>query len=210
MMPEATVFIVDDDPAIRDSLSLLLGLKGFRTQCFASAEDFILCYRPEWPGCLILDIRMPSMSGLELQAALNAKNIDLPIVIITAHGDMAMTRHTLKAGAIDFLEKPLDEDLLVVAVSDALDRDTHRRRDLAKSEHFAMRQARLTPREREVLKLLINGKRNCDIADILGISPRTVEVFKARVMGKMETETIADLIRMAVSAASAGKGTQKQ
>lgn len=198
-MTEPTIFIVDDDAAVRDSLSLLLGLKGFSTRCFASAEDFLAACQPDWRGCLLLDIRMAGMDGLELQQALNSSQIDLPIIFITAHGDVAAARSALKAGASDFLEKPLDDRMLSAAIADALERNARQRNEAAEENEIASRIARLTAREREVMKNVVEGQPNREIARQLGISPRTVEVYKARMMEKMQAHSLPELVRLALS-----------
>lgn len=190
-----TVFLIDDDPSVRDSLSLLLSLKGIRTQLFATAESFIETYRPEWHGCVLTDLRMPGMTGLELQTALHERRIDVPVVVLTAHGDVATARAALKNGAFDFLEKPIDDAMLVDVLRNALRVDRERRAAVTARTVTDQRTERLTQRERELLALIAAGHRNRDIARQLGISSRTVEVHKARIMEKLECSTLADLIR---------------
>jgi FixJ family two-component response regulator len=197
---EQTVFIVDDDVAVRDSLALLLGLKGYRTAIYSSAEDFLAAYRKDWRGCLVLDIKMSGMTGLDLQAQLAAQGIELPIVIITGHGDAASARSALKSGAVDFLEKPLDEEQLVAAVGSALERDAKRRAEKLGGSEASSRLARLTPRERQVMDLAAAGRHNREIGEALGISPRTVEVYKARLMEKLQARNLSELIRFALTA----------
>jgi two-component system, LuxR family, response regulator FixJ len=197
---EQTVFIVDDDAAVRDALALLLGLKGHRTAIFNSAEDFLSSFRKEWRGCLVLDIKMGGMSGLDLQARLAAQGSELPIVVITGHGDAASARTALKSGAIDFLEKPLDDEQLVAAVNSALERDAKRRAEKVSGEATSSRLARLTPRERQVMDLAAAGRHNREIGEVLGISPRTVEVYKARLMEKLQARNLSELIRFALAA----------
>jgi FixJ family two-component response regulator len=197
---EQTVFIVDDDVAVRDSLALLLGLKGYRTAIFSSAEDFLAAYRKDWRGCLVLDIKMSGMTGLELQAQLTSQGIELPIVIITGHGDAASARSALKSGAVDFLEKPPDEEQLVAAVGSALERDAKRRAEKVGGSEASSRLARLTPRERQVMDLAAAGRHNREIGEALGISPRTVEVYKARLMEKLQARNLSELIRFALTA----------
>jgi FixJ family two-component response regulator len=195
-MSRPTVFIVDDDAGVRDSLAMLLELKGFRTRTFPGAEAFLAEYRPDWPGCLVLDLRMPGMSGLELQAELARRGAVLPVVIITAHGDVATTRAALKGGAVDFIEKPVDDEALVAAITAALDRDARERERAQAAAGTAERLARLTGREREVLALVAEGRHNREIAVALGISPRTVEVYKARMMEKLQVRRVPDLVRL--------------
>jgi FixJ family two-component response regulator len=196
MHADGTVFLIDDDPGVRDSLSLLLSLKGIRTQLFATAESFIETYRPDWGGCVLTDLRMPGMTGLELQTALRARQFEVPIVVLTAHGDVATARAALKNGAFDFLEKPVDDTMLLDVLHNALRFDHERRQALSTRTDSEQRIERLTDREREILSLIAAGHQNREIAARLGISPRTVEVHKARIMEKLECRTLADLIRM--------------
>lgn len=201
MMPtEQTVFIVEDDAAVRDSLGLLLGLQGFRTQAFGCAEDFLRVYQPAWAGCLLLDVRMPGMSGLELQEALRQQSLALPIIIMTAHGDIATVRTALRSGAVDFLEKPVDPDALLAAIHTALDADAARRRAALDAEGTRQRLSVLTARERQVMELVAKGCHNREIATTLGISPRTVEVHKARVMEKLQVQSVPELVRIVLRA----------
>jgi FixJ family two-component response regulator len=193
---DGTVFLIDDDPGVRDSLSLLLALKGIRTQVFANAESFIDTVVADWCGCVLTDLRMPGMSGLELQAVLRKRKIDLPVVVLTAHGDVATVRTALKNGAFDYLEKPVEDEMLVDVLRNALRADSDRRASSVARSATDERLARLTPREREVLSLLGTGHQNLDIAARLGISPRTVEVHKARIMTKLDSRSLADLIRI--------------
>ena len=191
-----TVFLIDDDPGVRDSLALLLSLKGLSTQLFASAESFIETYQPDQAGCVLTDLRMPGMTGLELQAALRERRLDLPVVVLTAHGDVATARAALKNGAFDFLEKPIDDAMLLDVLHNALRVDRERRAAATARSSSDRRMERLTEREREILSLLAAGHQNRDIATQLGISPRTVEVHKARIMEKLACRSLADLIRM--------------
>jgi len=197
---EQTVFIVDDDGAVRDALALLLGLKGHRTSIFSSAEDFLAAFRKDWRGCLVLDVKMSGMSGLELQAQLTSKGSELPIVIVTGHGDAASARAALKAGAVDFLEKPIDDEQLVAAVAAALERDAKRQAARVVGDETVTRLSRLTPRERQVMDLAAAGRHNREIGEALGISPRTVEVYKARLMEKLQARNLSELIRFALTA----------
>lgn len=199
--PEQCVFIVDDDAAIRDSLGLLLGLNGYRTLPFASADDFLRLCDPAWSGCLLLDIRMPGTDGLALQATLIERGINLPIVFMTAHGDVPTVRTALKSGAVDYLEKPVDPDAMLVAVRAAIDVDSTQRQKLARSDQNDRRLNTLTPREREVLDLVVQGQQYRQIAAALGISPRTVEVHRARLMEKLGARNISELVRMSLGGA---------
>src|SRR6266853_5012409 len=192
---DCTVFLIDGDPGVRDSLTLLLSLKGVRTQPFANAESFIETYRPDWSGCVLTDLRMPGMTGLELQAVLRERQVDVPVVVLTAHGDVATARAALKNGAFDFLEKPIDDAMLLEVLENALRVDRERRAATASRSASDARLERLTAREREILALIGAGHQNREIASELGISPRTVEVHKARIMEKLEFRTLAELIR---------------
>jgi two-component system, LuxR family, response regulator FixJ len=197
---EQTVFIVEDDAAVRDSLGLLLGLQGFRTQAFGCAEDFLRIYQPSWAGCLLLDVRMPGMTGLELQESLRQQSLALPVIMMTAHGDIATVRTALRSGAVDFLEKPVDPDALLGAVRTALDADAARRRAALDAEGTQQRLSVLTSRERQVMELVAKGCHNREIATTLGISPRTVEVHKARVMEKLQVQSVPELVRIVLRA----------
>ena len=192
------VFIVDDDDAVRDSLALLLGLHGYRTQAYGSAEEFLDRIDEGIRGCMLLDLRLPGMTGLELQTALATRKIALPILILTAHGDIATARHALKAGAFDFIEKPIDPERLIPAIEAALAADATAREDVARRVGLERKLERLTPRERQVLEFVVSGRHNREIAAHLGISPRTVEVYKARMMQKLQVERLPDLIRIAL------------
>ena len=197
---EQTVFIVEDDAAVRDSLGLLLGLQGFRTQSFSCAEDFLRIYQPSWAGCLLLDVRMPGMNGLELQESLRDQGLALPVIFMTAHGDITTVRTALKSGAVDFLEKPVDPAALLAAVRAALDADAARRRAGMEAEGARQRLSVLTARERQVMELVAKGCHNREIAETLGISPRTVEVHKARVMEKLQVQSVPELVRIVLRA----------
>jgi two-component system, LuxR family, response regulator FixJ len=203
-MNDATVFLIDDDASVRDSLSLVLSLKGKRTQLFATAEAFLETYQPDWCGCVLTDLQMPGMSGLALQQALRDRGISLPVVVLTAHGDVATTRLAMKNGAFDFLEKPVDDEVLLDVLQNAIREDT-RRHELHRSENVARsRLERLTPRESEVLDLLVEGFSQRQIAARLKISPRTVEVYKARMMEKLQCRNLSEVVRTALAAKSAG------
>jgi two-component system, LuxR family, response regulator FixJ len=192
MTTDATVFLVDDDASVRDSLGLLLSLKGFRTQLFSAADAFLETYRPEWRGCLLTDLRMPGMTGLELQEVLQARGVRLPVVVLTAHGDVATTRAAMKAGAFDFLEKPVDDSILLDVLQNAIAEDARRHQTDRPGQSARDRLQKLTPRETEVMQLLVEGLQHRDIAERLEISPRTVEVYKARMMEKLQCRSIAE------------------
>ena len=194
-MPDLNVFIVDDDASVRDSLGLLLSLRGYRTATFSDAESFLQALSPDWRGCILLDIRMPGMDGLALQRRLLELGCSLPVIVITGHGDVESARHAFKAQAADFLEKPLDQGRLMVAIDEALFSYQLSRHENEQRARLAGRLATLTPREREVMELIVSGGHNRDIAEELGISPRTVEVHKARVMQKLNVDGVAQLVR---------------
>ena len=196
---EQCVYIVDDDAAVRDSLSLLLGLNGFHTLPFASADDFLRVFDTTWSGCLLLDIRMPGTDGLALQVALKERDVALPIIFLTAHGEVATVRTALKGGAVDYLEKPVDPDAMLAAVRAALEADSAERNKVARAGLSEQRLRTLTPREREVFELVIQGQQYRQIAAALGISPRTVEVHRARLMEKLGVRNISELVRMSLA-----------
>ncbi len=196
---EQCVYIVDDDAAVRDSLSLLLGLNGFHTLPFASADDFLRLCETTWSGCLLLDIRMPGIDGLALQLALKERGVALPIIFMTAHGEVATVRTALKGGAVDYLEKPVDPDAMLAAVRAALEADSAERNKVARAGLSEQRLRTLTPREREVFELVIQGQQYRQIAAALGISPRTVEVHRARLMEKLGVRNISELVRMSLA-----------
>lgn len=198
MTPELSVFIVDDDAGVRDALGLLLGIQGYRIAPFANSEDFLRAWRREWLGCLVIDIRMDGMDGLALQQHLIALGCTLPVIMITGHGDVDLARQAFKAKAIDFLEKPIDESKLIRAIEEAF---SELRLALTSSEKRAGARSllpTLTPREQEVMQLVVSGRHNRDIALALAISPRTVEVHKARLMAKLGVDNVADLVRMSL------------
>ncbi|MDA8110355.1 MAG: response regulator [Betaproteobacteria bacterium] len=195
-MSEPRVYVIDDDAAVRDSLALLLELRGLKPVAYAGAAQFLAECRPDWAGCVVLDLKMPGMDGLQLQAALAERSIALPIIFITGHGDVAHTRSALKAGAVDFIEKPIDDELLVATVQRALERAADERLRRAQAASVAERMQRLTGRERQVLGMVTEGKHNREIAAALGISPRTVEVYKSRMMEKLQVRRLPDLLKL--------------
>lgn len=199
-VPDQFVYIVDDDEALRDSLVWLLESSGYRVLAYDSAEEFLQVYVPAMTGCLVLDVRMPGMSGLELFEELRARHCTLPVIFITGHGDVPMAVSAVKKGAVDFIEKPFSErDMLqLIAESLAAEQENRGRRQL--EADTARRLAHLTQREREVLDLIIAGKLNKQIADVLGISIKTVEVHRARVMEKMEAQSLAELVQNVLAA----------
>ena len=193
--PEQIIYLVDDDEALRDSLAWLLESQGFKVAAFASAEDFLKAWRPEFNGCLLLDVRMPGMSGLELHERLRAQYSTLPIIFITGHGDVPMAVAALKKGAVDFIEKPFNGTELLRLVSQCLVTEQEHRARRRQDAEVSRRLDQLTQREREVLDLIIAGKLNKQIADVLGISIKTVEVHRARVMEKMAAQSLAELVQ---------------
>jgi FixJ family two-component response regulator len=199
-MAEPTVFVIDDEPAIRDSLAMLLRSVGLASRTFPSAPAFLEAFDGGIHGCAIADVRMPGMSGLELQEALRARGARLPVIIITGHGDIAMAVRAMKAGAADFIEKPFNEQVLLDAVHRAL---AQVRADApapgANRSEIETRVATLTPREREVMLLIAEGRPNKVVATRLGLSTRTVEVHRAKVMEKMSARSLAELVRMAIA-----------
>ena len=194
-----TVFIVDDDAAMRDSLALMLGLLGYRTACFDSAEAFLAAHQDSWAGCVLADLKLPGKSGLELQAETRARGSRLPFVIITAHGDVSSARAAFQAEAVDFIEKPFDEADLRAAIEKGLRRELGRIERAAAEREEASKLAKLTPRERAVLELVGTGLHAKEIGADLGISPRTVEVHKARIMAKLGARNVAELVRFALA-----------
>lgn len=195
-----TVFIVDDDGPMRDSLALMLGLLGYRAASFASAEAFLAAYQEKWTGCVVADLKLPGMSGIELQAELRKLGSQLPFVIITAHGGVSSARAAFQANAVDFIEKPFDEGDLQAAIDKSLEKELERVRRTAADTEGTLNLAKLTPREREVLDLAGKGLHAKEIARALGISPRTVEVHKASLMDKLGARNVAELVRFALAA----------
>ncbi|MDH3228035.1 MAG: response regulator, partial [Thermoleophilia bacterium] len=187
--PQAIVFVVDDDEAVRLSLSLLLDSVGLQSECYPSAVEFLEVYDADRRGCLLLDIRMPSMGGLELQARLGELHSTLPIIFLTGHADVPLAVRAMQAGAFDFLEKPFNDQQLLDRVHAALEHHTRDRRGLRERQAIRERFDRLTPREGEVMKLIVDGHLNKIVADRLAISERTVEIHRARVMSKMEADS---------------------
>ncbi|HUP24419.1 MAG TPA: response regulator [Thermoanaerobaculia bacterium] len=194
----ATVFVVDDDDAVRDSLCMLLESVGLRYRSYPSAAEFLLAYKPDHAGCLVLDIRMPGMSGIELQERLNEIGAILPVIFITGHGDVPLAVKAMRAGAVDFLQKPYNEQELLDRIHRALQGDGDRRRELLERDLIVRRHGKLTPREREVFDLIVQGKPNKVVASDLGVSQRTVEIHRSRVMEKMEATSFAHLMNMAM------------
>ncbi len=195
-MPDATIFVIDDSADVRDSLDVLLGSVGYRVQSFASALEFLGEVRAGWKGCIIADVRMPGMSGIELVKEVVLRGIHLPVIVITAHADVPMAVAALKAGAIDFIEKPFRDEVLLASMRSALATPVH---DLGRpgGASAESRLRTLTERERDVLALLVAGHPNKVIADRLGISTRTVEVHRAHIMEKTGATSLAEIVRIA-------------
>jgi len=198
-MTEPTVFIVDDEAEVRDALKLLMDSVGLAAETFASAQEYLDQFDAHRFGCLVLDIRMPGMSGLELQERLSKEPLHPPMVIITGHGDVPMAVRALQAGAVDFIEKPFRDQVLLDSVHRAITRDAEQRGEASRLADIEARLQRLTPREREVLDLIMTGMRNKVIAVELGVSQSTVEAHRSKVMEKMEAKTLSDLMRMMLS-----------
>jgi len=198
-MLDPTVFIVDDAEEVRDAIELLMQSVGLDAQGYASAQDYLDQFDASRPGCMVLDIRMPRMSGLQLQERLLDEPIHPPIIIITGHGDIPMAVRAVQAGAVDFIEKPFRDQLLLDAIHRAITRDAEQRGVASRRSEIEQRLQRLTPREREVLDLVMRGARNKVIAIDLNISQSTVEAHRAKVMDKMQARTLSDLMRMVLS-----------
>ncbi len=193
---DSIVYIVDDDEAVCDSLGLLLKTVDIPSRAFHSAADFLAAYDPDQPGCLLLDIRMPGMSGLELQERLVRRKSILPILFITGHGSVDAAVHAMQAGAVDFLQKPFDEKELLNKIQSTLEQDRKNREMLSKVGEIRERIASLTPRELEVMGRVVRGDANKVVAIDLGVSERTVEIHRSRVMHKMEASSLPHLVRM--------------
>ena len=208
--PSGTVFIVDDDASVRRALMRLIKSAGSEVQAFASARDFLEYWRigDERPGCLVLDVRMPGLSGLDLQQELQAANALLPIIFITGHGDIPMSVKAMKEGAVDFLPKPVKDKVLLNAIEQALERAVRERSVHDELDDIHRRLDSLTPRELEVLRLVITGMLNKQIAYRLGTVEKTIKVHRARVMEKMEVQSLADLVRLAEKVGIPAKETE--
>ncbi|MEJ2309754.1 MAG: response regulator FixJ [Gammaproteobacteria bacterium] len=195
---KSVVFIVDDDEAMRNSLRWLIESVGHTVETYASAQAFLDNHYPGRSGCLLLDVRMPGMSGLELQSQLDSHDIRLPVIILTGHGDVGMAVKAMKAGALDFIEKPFDDELLLAAIEKALNEDAEKREERASQAEILARMGQLTKRESQVMEMVTNGKSNKEIAADLNVSAKTVEAHRAHVMEKMQAGSLAELVRMAM------------
>jgi len=191
-----TVMVVDDDAGVRNAMRALLKSVGLENTLFASAQEFLASYQPTQPGCLVLDIRMPGMSGLELQQQLNLRGAVIPVIFMTGHGDIPMAVEAMQHGAFDFLQKPFRDQDLLDRIQRAIVKDGELRKSLGEHLRIKAHLDSLTPREREVLDLMTQGKQNKAIGQDLGVSPRTIEIHRARVMEKMGAHSVAELVRM--------------
>lgn len=198
MIEAPVVYVVDDDPAIRDSLSLMLQAHGLTVVCYPDAEAFLAVFQDDHPACLLLDVRMPGMSGLELQQQLKERDIELPIIFLSGHADVPTSVSAMRFGAEDFLEKPFRKAVLLERIHEALTRGERLHAEQQERRQVLERFSQLTPREREVIALVVAGKSNKQIAQTLGTSHRTVDVHRSRVMKKMETETPQELAAVMV------------
>ena len=201
------VYVVDDDASIRDSLSLMLGLAGYSTRLFADAETLLAAFQADWAGCVVADLRLPGMSGVELQARMRQRGSEIPFIIITAHGDVPAARMAFRAQAVDFIEKPFEDEQLRKAIDTAFALERQRIDAVETSRLDVEALARLTSRERQVLDHAARGLHAKEIAEALGISPRTVEVHKTRIMDKLNVRNVAELVRFAVAAERTRRGS---
>lgn len=198
-LQDATIFVVDDDDAMSKSICWLIESVGLNVKTYSSAKEFLEHYPAKQHGCLILDVRMPGMSGLELQETLKEKNIELPIIFVTGHGDVPMAIKAMKAGAFEFLTKPFNDQTLLDSINKAVEFDVDQRVENEEFNAISECIERLTPREREVMNLVVEGKLNKVIASDLKISPKTVELHRAKIMEKMEADSLAHLVRLVLT-----------
>jgi two-component system response regulator FixJ len=197
---KATVFIVDDDPAVCRSTVTLLSAHGLESRCFASADEFLARFDAAAPGCVLLDLRLPGMTGEELLRALRKAHADIPVIIITGHGEVPVAVRTMKLGLVDFLQKPVDHETLIATVREALRQDEARRQRETDQRHVAQRIKRLTPRELELLGLLAQGRTSKEIAASLNVSAKTVDNHRAHLLTKLQASNVAELAAIAVRA----------
>jgi two-component system, LuxR family, response regulator FixJ len=202
-MTKPFIYVVDDDDTFRKSLQWLLESVGLAVRTFATAAEFLEGYVPGSPGCLVLDIRMPGMSGLQLQDQLDSRGIGMPVIFLTGHGDVPMAVAAVKKGALDFIQKPYNDQQLLDLVNEALKRDAEMREQEARSQQIAGLVASMTPREREVMEAVVSGKSNKVVAEELGVTIKTVEAHRARVMEKMGAESLAHLVHLVMIARGA-------
>ena len=202
MSNKPTVFVVDDDREVRESIRWLIESVDLAVETFGSGQEFLDAYDPDKPGCVVLDVRMPQSSGLELQKKLLARGLDIPVIIVSAYGSVPVAVEAMKAGAVDFIEKPFSDQALLDRIHQAIAKDQEVRRRKAKRAEVAARVEVLTAREREVMDLVVVGKATKQIAIDLRISPKTVEAHRARIMQKMAADSLAELVQMAVAVRS--------
>ncbi|MFK7777718.1 MAG: response regulator transcription factor [Gimesia sp.] len=193
---EATVFVVDDDPAIRKSLRWLIESVGLKVETFELASDFLQKYLPDSPGCLVLDVRIPGMSGLELQEKLRERGYDIPVIIVSGYGDVPMAVRAMKAGAVDFLEKPVSDQVLLDYIQKSIERDIKSKQNRLQNKELIERKASLTRREHEVMEHVVSGLSSREIAGLLNVSFKTVEAHRAKIMKKMQVKSVPKLIQM--------------
>jgi|SRR5690242_18846962 two-component system response regulator FixJ len=199
MQPEHIVYVIDDDDAVRQSLEFLLKTAGIETRGFDSAKAFLGVLQQIKSGCIVTDVRMPEFTGIDLLRRVKEMKLDIPVIIITGHGDISLAVEAMKIGAIDFLEKPFDDELLLASVRSALNKDASQAKHKAELTEIQDKLAALSNRERQVLEGLVSGNANKVIAFDLGISPRTVEIYRANLMTKMAANSLSDLVRMAMT-----------
>jgi two-component system response regulator FixJ len=204
MSSDGIVFVVDDDADVRDSVCALLESAGLASEAFDSALAFLAAYQPSRPGCVIADVRMPDMDGMTLQEELGKRGSALPVIVVTGHADVPLAVRAMKAGAVDFIEKPFDDEALISSVRRALAQAVSTREQVSAAQRATSLIATLSARERQVLELLVAGRSNKVIAYELDISPRTVEIHRAHVMEKMEAKSLSDLVRAALAAGVSG------
>jgi FixJ family two-component response regulator len=200
----ATVHVVDDDSAVRASLCWLIETVGLTAKAYNTADEFLRDFNPDQVGCVVVDVRLPGMSGLDLQDQLGRRGIRIPIIVITGHGEVSMAVRAMKAGALNFLEKPFSDQQLLDEIHKAIALDRRNRKEALRRQDVQTRLSRLTPREREVMDLVVNGMANKQIAAELGLSDKTVEIHRARVMDKTGADSLAALVRLAMQACETG------
>ena len=193
---EPFIFVIDDDPSVRDALQGLFRAVGLRAQIFESPKDFLLVERPDAPGCIVLDVKLPEINGLDFQNELTRSNVKLPVIFITGHGDIPMSVRAIKAGAIEFLTKPFSQEDLLAAIHSGIERDRGRRQNAASIANLKECFASLSPRQREVMAQVVRGQLNKQIAASLGLSEIMIKVHRSRVMQKMRASSLAELIQM--------------
>ncbi len=204
MSPDQAVFVVDDDAAVRDSMRWLMDSVGLRVEAFDSGEAFLRAITPESSGCVVLDLRMPGLGGLDVHAQLRERGINLPVIVVSGHGDVPIAVRALKSGVADFVEKPFKDQELLDCVQQALRRDAEQSLQRLRREELMTRYRTLTPRELDVLRLVVDGQANKAIGSSLGISQKTVETHRARVMEKMAARSVSELVRMTLIIESQG------